>query len=131
VVLAEDEVESEAGTEVPVIVETSVVEVDEHHDAVSEQPEPQHVKPAEMETTTQEVSPATLLSSSLESMSSEFTEQEESPSVAEIVVEDVEAAPKVVEAPKPEKESSVKQEPETKEALPTEKVEEDGKVEES
>ena len=127
--------ENESGAEIPVIVET--YEVDEHHEAAPEPPE-RYVEPTEVQTKVQDEPAETQTSSALESMASEMNEEAEPPSDAESVVEKTELAMKTTEpdakvledVPGPEQEHAVKEEPDTKEVAPTEKTEEDEKVEE-
>jgi hypothetical protein len=117
----EGEGENEAGTEIPVIVET--YEVDEHQDEASSEP------PASEPVESSEVKPA--------APQGDFTamkslEKEEAAKDDETKVEDEKPEVKDVEvAPEPEKEPEVKEEPKETEEAPAERAEEETKEEES
>ncbi|KAG0649088.1 Mob as tumor suppressor 4 [Hyphodiscus hymeniophilus] len=139
--LAEEEGDSESGTEIPVIVET--YEVD---DEPSPEQELDHFESVEVETTDREKpkpepgaeSGAEPTPSSLESVTAEITEKEDPPSDAETVVEEVgpvltetEPEVKVVEsASETNKEDVVKEEPEANGDVSDEEANKEQKEEE-
>ena len=132
--LAEEEGESDGGSEIPVIVET--YEVDEHQEESTEETGSEPAEPVEpvgpVEVLqSQDESTATSTTSSWDSMSSELAEKTEPASDADTVVEGTKREVKEVETDtEPErKEPETKEEPGAKEETPTEKAEEEKEAE--
>jgi hypothetical protein len=126
--LAEEEGETEGGTEIPVIVET--YDVDEDYEPTSEKPESE-LMPVETQTKTQDESKVPPASTSEDSITIDIAEKGEPEGDAETVVESSEPEVKVVVAAPGIEEPAAKQEPEVNEEIPAEKAAEDEKVAEA